>query len=314
MRIGIYILMALFVTTAVLRAEDGDAPQAPSAEPAGEPQADQPQQPRQAEANAAADVGEAPLSEAPDELDEQARARQPAASAPMQAPAGAAVHTTERIAPSAERMDQPAAMREILEHRLHRLLEPPPPDTDPAKIQRQLDVLNDNAERLAEVAETDKAKLWAYNVALSGRYARVNRFAQSPDVDAELSRLRAAARRVKALDTPAAAAIGDFWLMTADLFDINRLALPLVERQRQAAQVLDEYLDRHPRGPASEQVATAVKRLSAARGLNDSAEAEAQSPEPDAEDDAMRQTPEPDHPGDAETAAPADQRTNESTD
>ncbi len=172
------------------------------------------------------------------------------------------------IAPTTQQMTQAQAMQRMLEQRLAKLLVPPSPSTDTAKIQRQLDILNDNAQRLTTIAKTDSAKLQAFNVELNGRYARVNLFATAPDVDAELSRLRATARRVKALRTAESAAIGDFWLMTAELFDINRLTLPLAERQRQAAQVLDAYIDRHPSGPASAQVAAAAQRLNQVRQQN----------------------------------------------
>jgi hypothetical protein len=255
---------------------DDDAPaQAEQTQATDTQQADEaPQEPSQAGANAAAEVtatepddpapndgsaaqGEVPVNSQKPEQEEPAEG-QFQITQPIQ----------QRLAPNTDQqLMRPQTMAEALNTRLQRLLVPPSPATDPVKIQRQLDFLNDNAAKLAEVAQTDKEKLYARNVELNGRYARVNMFAEAPDVDAELGRLRAAARRVKALYTPEAGAIGDFWLMTADLFDINRLQVPLAERQRQAAQVLDEYLDRHPKGPASEYVADAAAKMSRARGL-----------------------------------------------
>lgn len=268
-----FLILAICAAPAL--ADDQAPAQAEPTQATDTQQADQvPQEPSQAEANAAADVAatepdDPALNDDPTAQIEQGDVRQqPQSQAPAEGQLQTLQPIPQRLAPNTDQqMMRPQTMAEALNTRLQRLLVPPSPATDPVKIQRQLDYLNDNAARLAEVAKTDAEKLYARNVELNGRYARVNMFAEAPDVDAELGRLRAAARRVKALYTPEAGAIGDFWLMTADLFDINRLKVPLAERQRQAAQVLDEYLDRHPKGPASQYVADAAEKMSRARGL-----------------------------------------------
>ena len=57
--------------------------------------------------------------------------------------------------------------------------------------------------------------------------------------------IRVSARRVKAVDQPDADAIGDYWLLVADLYDINRAGLSVEERRRQAVPLLEAYVIEH---------------------------------------------------------------------
>lgn len=129
--------------------------------------------------------------------------------------------------------------------RITRALNQPGENLDPVQIRDLLDRLIVDATQLANVTEPGKLQLQALSLQMQATYQRIVRFPKDVEVDRRLSRMRAAARRAKAIDEPSAGAVGDFWLMTADLFDVNRSALGPVARRQQTRQLLEGHLEKH---------------------------------------------------------------------
>jgi len=145
--------------------------------------------------------------------------------------------------------------------RIRKSLVTPDPIAEGQAVKKQLDQLIDDTGRLAAITEPGPLQLQSLSLQMQSLYTRITRWPDDPKVDRMLFRLRAAARRAKTLDQPQAGAIADFWLLTADLFDINRLNLPPDQRRKQTQQLFDEYLVAHGAGPTSDAVRTMLTRL-----------------------------------------------------
>ncbi len=152
----------------------------------------------------------------------------------------------------------------VLAERVSNLLREPNADAAPPAVQGQLAELSVNARQWAAASPTPAQRLRAMGLDMQAIYAQVVEFPESTDVDRQLSQLRATARRVKTLDHANARAVGDFWLMTAELLDMNRMDLPADARREQAEQLMRDYLQRHPFAPPSEEVRSAWTQLQAA--------------------------------------------------
>lgn len=159
---------------------------------------------------------------------------------------------------------EPQVTEQALRQRVLRLLREPAEPADEEPAQRQLRDLSREAADLAEAVAPPAERLRALNLRMQALYKQLSTRPRDPQVDRLLFNLRAAARQAKAIDAPDAAAIGDFWLTTADLFDLNRIGLSIEARRKQAAQLLSDYLLRHPEGPAAEQARYAIEQLNAA--------------------------------------------------
>lgn len=87
-----------------------------------------------------------------------------------------------------------------------------------------------------------------------------------------LTQLRNAATRAKRADNRFAEATGGFWLLLADLTDINRNTADIAGRQAQAVSKLEAYLDAHEADATPEAIGTRVTaaliRLHTQRGDN----------------------------------------------
>ncbi|MBI1367811.1 MAG: hypothetical protein GC162_04065 [Planctomycetes bacterium] len=145
--------------------------------------------------------------------------------------------------------------------RMRKAMLMPGPAADEAAVKKQLNDLADDASQLAMITQTGPLHMHALSMQMQALYAIVQRWPADPAVDRSLSRLRSAARRTKALDQPEAAAVGDFWLLTADLFDINRSGLTLDERRRQTQQLFDGFLEEHGTGATSDAVRAMLAQL-----------------------------------------------------
>ncbi len=144
------------------------------------------------------------------------------------------------------------------------------------QVNDRLIELTDRAAKMALASEDAAVKLRALSVQMQSLYARLAADPRAAEADRLVARLRAAARRAKALELPdrAAAVEGDFWLMTADLVDVNRIGLPHAERQAQAAQLMAEFLKKHPAAPMADDVRAVYAQLQRARGLSVEADAD----------------------------------------
>jgi len=229
-----------------------------------------------ADANAAADVSQTEAAEA-DSTDD---ASEPAAD-PQDAPADQPTSDTVQrmqliealpiIVPEARPTPQAApAMMDVkaaLRNRMNDLLAEPAPTIRGEAVQQQLVELTNNASQLALLTDPGPEQFDALSVQMQALYARITEATDAMETDRLLSRLRSAARRTKAIDLPQAPAIGDFWLMTAELFDLNRTPLSTEARREQAAALMAEYLEDHPEAGPAESVRTAYIDLQQARGI-----------------------------------------------
>ncbi|MHB1157160.1 MAG: hypothetical protein ACYC26_10010 [Phycisphaerales bacterium] len=161
----------------------------------------------------------------------------------------------------------------VLEQRVNALLKDPGPMIDREAVRNQLDLLTDTASQLALMSDDSQVRFDALNVQLQSIYTRLIEYPDSPDVDHLLGRLRAAARRIKAIDLPGElpgagselpGAVGDFWLLTAELYDMNRMKLPLEARRQQAAGLMKDFLAKHADWPAAMDVREAMEQVGSA--------------------------------------------------
>lgn len=164
----------------------------------------------------------------------------------------------------------PASMdvKSALRNRMNDLLAEPMPNTRGDAVRGQLVELTNNASQLALLSDPGPDQFEALSVQMQALYAQITETIDPGQVDRLLSRLRSAARRTKAIDLPQAPAVGDFWLMTAELFDLNRTPLSVKAQREQAAALMAEYLEDHPEAGPSESVRTAYIELQKARGID----------------------------------------------
>lgn len=159
---------------------------------------------------------------------------------------------------------RPDPAQAALVARIRKALIAPPAVLDPAFVRHRLDVLVEDCQTLERIAPPGVLKYQALSLQLQALYARIERWPDEPQTDHRLARLRDAARRMKALDKSDAPAIGDFWLTTASLWEINHSELPLDQRRQQVRQLLQDYLDRYSTGAPADAVVKALNSLNAA--------------------------------------------------
>ena len=154
-----------------------------------------------------------------------------------------------------------------LSQRMHELVQRPGDDVSDEAVYEQLNELNSNAIALYNNARPGPMQLQALSVQMQADYASIVDAPSDADISGYLTNLRTNARWAKTLDLPDARSTGDFWLMTADLVEINRSRMPLSARQQEAAERMDTYLLRHPDAAPAKSVRQALVTLNQARGL-----------------------------------------------
>ena len=121
-----------------------------------------------------------------------------------------------------------------------------PDERQQAKSEKQLDALAKESADLAKLLPESKDQLHARNLeiqvysALAHR-ARVGR--QEREASYRVGQLRTAALGARDISAPNAQMIGEFWLLQADLFDINRSSNDTNVRQRRAMERLERFLN-----------------------------------------------------------------------
>ncbi|MFA7235983.1 MAG: hypothetical protein WC058_03880 [Phycisphaeraceae bacterium] len=244
-------LLTLLIFVAPLKADDKPA-QTPAAAAA---------------ANATAEVPDPPPPPEIKSPGESTSATQPGQSAPGSSDLNTKPGQSESSIPGASAAPGSAEPPEVpvtsavLEQRINALLKDPGPMIDRVAVRNQLDLLTDNASRLALMSDDPRKRFDAMSVQLQSIYTRLIEYPDSSDVDHLLGRLRAAARRIKAIELPGAGAVGDFWLMTAELYDMNRMKLPLEARRQQAAGLMKDFLAKHSDWPAAMDVREAMEAM-----------------------------------------------------
>lgn len=120
-----------------------------------------------------------------------------------------------------------------------------PTDTQRQDLAQRLDELAATSGRLAEQLPQAQQKLDASNLEAQAYNALANqaRIEKQPrEADYRLGQLRDAARKTKQINAPGADAQAEFWLLQADLFDINRSGLDRDARQTQAIERLQRFV------------------------------------------------------------------------
>lgn len=149
--------------------------------------------------------------------------------------------------------------------RLQRLLREPDEPRSGEELREHLDGLIDTASEVALTRGEGPLRLGVLSVQMQAIHLRLMTFPEAEDFDRLLARLRGTARRVKAMDVPESAAMGDFWQLTAEMIDVNRSGLALADRQAQAAQLIADFLERHPDSVPAESARASLQQLRVAR-------------------------------------------------
>lgn len=113
------------------------------------------------------------------------------------------------------------------------------------QCDQRLRLLAQESAKLADGLAKPRLKLQGQNFALQARYLQAERARRRRDrqeASHRVGQLRSGAWRIKQIAAPAAASVGDFWLLQADLFDLNRSGLDLDNRQRQAMELMERFL------------------------------------------------------------------------
>ncbi len=142
----------------------------------------------------------------------------------------------------------------------------------------QIEALAQRSNVYSKQAPSPRARLEAGNLELRSYNALAQQAYRDQQTDEGASRnrqLRAAAEEVKAIPEPAAETVGDFWLLQADLLDLNNSAGDVPQRQRRAIARLEQFVaarqkagDAVEHDEAARQIATDV-RLSLLRLYDD---------------------------------------------
>lgn len=194
----------------------------------------------------------------------------------------------------------PAAESESMPRRV-------PTEADLLRVRRQLDQMltdaglpigaerEDTARRIEQLAEQSAAlsrqlsaprsKLEATNVEMRAYNAlaqQAYQLRQPQETTRRNLQLRQAAEQARQIEEPAARTVGDFWLLQADLLDLNDTVTDRDRRQREAIELLERFVAaRQQAGDAVEfddtarKIATDVRlsllRLYDERGQSESA-------------------------------------------
>lgn len=156
-------------------------------------------------------------------------------------------------------------MRQRILKQIEDLSRQPGDDAPRSKVHRQLVGLNDANYYRNQIEIEPKAQLESLNMLAQGLYVQMTRFTEPRLADRLRSKLRITARQAKAIELASAEAIGDFWLLTADLYEINHSELAAKARQQQAAELMADYLADYPDAETSPGVAEALEQLKGAR-------------------------------------------------
>lgn len=159
---------------------------------------------------------------------------------------------------------QPAAAAvtgQVLADRVRKLIREPEPTARRDAVRQQLVELTDHASQLYQNSTEPPVRLSALSVQMQALYTQIVEDPRNEHVERLLSQLRAAARRAKSLDQPDADAVGDFWLMMAELLDLNRMNLNVDDRRAQAAELMNRYIKNHPDAAPTVDVRAALGEL-----------------------------------------------------
>ena len=200
-------------------------------------------------------------------------------------PDAAQPQVAQQDAPSPGEAAQLAALRE----RLQRLLEQTgvPTDAQRKALGERLDAVAEQSAKLARELRDDRDRLEARQLELAARNVQVQQAYAAGDEREQsyrVGQLRTAAIRTKRLNAEPADTLSDFWLLQADLHDLNRATQETSERQRLAIELMERFVQSEA---ASQRLRNqAVRRNRGAAPSN----AQSQASEPFAQDAAHQAT------------------------
>ncbi|MAE62077.1 MAG: hypothetical protein CMJ49_12055 [Planctomycetaceae bacterium] len=172
--------------------------------------------------------------------------------------------TTERIKrapPAATTQPLKLTERQKLMKRIERALSESVFGLRGSEQVRRIDQLIADCSRMVELTPDGPLRLSLLNIQMQGFNNNLTNNAGLIEVEMQWKRLRGAARRAKAMDEPEAQAVGDYWLLVANLNDIKDSGLPLDKQREQSMPLLKRYLKAHPKASLAPAVFTALGQL-----------------------------------------------------
>lgn len=115
---------------------------------------------------------------------------------------------------------------------------------------KRLAELADQSEKLAKDLNRPDRQLEAQNLVMRARYVQAQqaqRFNREAEASVRIAQLRSGAWQTMANSATNARPVGDFWLLQADLFDINRAALDRNQRQISTITRIERFLSQRDR-------------------------------------------------------------------
>lgn len=178
---------------------------------------------------------------------------------------GMAPSATMRLAPIQPAVSatqpRPQTVENMLLERIQRSLRDPVLGETDDEQRARIEQLIADSEQLVERTGGGPRRLQMLNLQLQSYNNSIANWPDADDVDGKVLELRSAARRTKAMDEPESQSLGDFWLLVADLHEINASRLPLEKRRAQAEPLLERYLAAHPDAPMAPAVRNALAEL-----------------------------------------------------
>lgn len=247
-----YVAM-LMLTAGLAHGQIAD-PLAPPKDPTvkPEPRQTKPPEPQKPAADAAkpdAPKSDTPKSDAP--KSDAPKSDVPKPDKPAEPPgADAPAPAEESPLTSAEN----SAMVRLLSQLQKRIEQPPAADATPEQIRQRLDEIIVDATTLIDQASASRLRMTARSLQLQAIYLRLSRWPKDPMRDSLLLQMESSARKLAEMDEPQAGPLGEFWLMMAQILQINQGAEPPLARRGRFAELLEKYLEKHPAAAPSESV------------------------------------------------------------
>lgn len=160
------------------------------------------------------------------------------------------------------------------------------------EVEARLRGIVADGRKLEGMTSPGPLKLQATSLQMQALYALLIRFPNDEGLARTLGEIRTTARRTKTFQTPNAKAVGNFWLMTTELYEINESGIALEEKRKQCVETMRGYLANHPDGEPAMDVKMALHALASGDGRT--------SPE------EMKGKPEEDAPKDKNVGGPGE--------
>lgn len=173
----------------------------------------------------------------------------------------AAENAKPQAAGDAEGVKPQAAVEEEPLRKLRALMRPPEGEgRDQQAVRERLEQVAREAGKLADSSQPGMLQTTARQIRLQAIYAMLSDSIGEID-DKLLTTMRSEARQLKASTDPQAGEAGGYWLMLAEVAEINHSKLEWTDRRRQMRQTMAAYLSNTPRGDSADAVRAAIRRI-----------------------------------------------------